>query len=100
MGIATDSLGSPGCIISGGRIDRTILFPCVRINSFAHVEQSVIMDDVTVGRHSRLRRVIVDKHVEIPPRTLIGYDLEHDRRRGLHVSDEGIVVVPKAFRFV
>lgn len=99
MGIATDSLVSPGCIISGGRIDRTILFPGVRINSFAHVEQSVIMDDVTVGRHSRLRRVIVDKHVEIPPRTLIGYDLEHDRRRGLHVSDEGIVVVPKAFRF-
>jgi len=99
MGTATDSLVSPGAIISGGRIHRTIMFPDVRINSFSHVEESVLMDGVQVGRYCRMKRTIVDKYVQIPARTEIGYDLELDRKRGFHVSDEGIVVVPKSYRF-
>jgi glucose-1-phosphate adenylyltransferase len=98
MGIATDSLVSPGCIISGGRIDRSILFPEVRINSFSFVEESVLFEGISVGRYCRIRRAIVDKGVEIPPRTEIGHDLERDRKR-FHVSKEGIVVVPKGFKF-
>jgi glucose-1-phosphate adenylyltransferase len=98
MGIATDSLVSPGCIISGGRIDRTVLFPDTRINSFSYVEESVLLDGVNVGRYCRLRRTIVDKGVEIPQRTEIGHDLERDRKR-FHVSKDGIVVVHKGFRF-
>ncbi len=94
MGTATDSLVSEGCIISGGRIDRSILSPGVRINSFAHVEESILMDGVDVGRHARIRRAIIDKGVHIPPGMEIGVDLAADRRR-FHVSDEGIVVVPK-----
>jgi glucose-1-phosphate adenylyltransferase len=94
MGIATDSLVSEGCIISGGRIDRTVLSPGVRVNSYAHVEESILMDEVDVGRHARIRRAIVDKGVQIPPGTEIGFDRDADRRR-FHVSDEGIVVVPK-----
>jgi glucose-1-phosphate adenylyltransferase len=94
MGTATDSLVSEGCIISGGRIDRSVLSPGVRINSFAHVEESILMDGVDVGRHARIRRAIIDKGVHIPPGMAIGVDLEADRRR-FHVSDEGIVVVPK-----
>lgn len=96
MGIATDSLVTPGCIVSGGRIDRTILGPSSRINSYAHVEESIIFDGVDVGRHARLRRVIVDKNVEIPPRVEIGFDHDADRRR-YHVED-GIVVIPKETR--
>jgi glucose-1-phosphate adenylyltransferase len=99
MGMATDSLVAPGSIISGGRINRTVLFPRVRINSFAQVEESVLMDDVEVGRYCRIRRTIVDKHVEVPPRTEIGFDPEADRKRGLHVSPEGITVVAKGHRF-
>jgi len=98
MGIATDSLVSQGCIISGGRISRTILSPDVRINSFSYVEESIIMDGVDVGRYCRIRRTIVDKGVRIPPRTEIGFDLEKDRQR-FHVSDEGITVVPKGYVF-
>jgi len=98
MGIATDSLVSEGCIISGGRIDRTVLSPGVRINSYSHVEECILMDDVSIGRHARVRRAIVDKGVQIPPGVEIGYDLEADRRR-FTVSDEGIVVVPKDARF-
>jgi glucose-1-phosphate adenylyltransferase len=97
MGIATDSLVSEGCIISGGRIDRTICSPQVRINSFAHVEECVLLDSVDVGRHARLRRTIVDKGVRIPPGTEIGFDPVEDARR-FSVSD-GIVVVPKGYRF-
>lgn len=99
MGFATDSLVSPGCIISGGRIHRSVLFPKVRINSFSAVEESILMDSVEVGRHCSIRRTIVDKHVTIPARTEIGYDLDADRARGLHVSDEGIVVIPKEYSF-
>ncbi|HEY7956909.1 MAG TPA: glucose-1-phosphate adenylyltransferase [Polyangia bacterium] len=97
MGIATDSLVSEGCIVSGGRIDRTVLSPGVRINSWAHVEESILMDDVQIGRHARLRRAIIDKGVVVPPEAEIGFDPEADRRR-FHVSDEGIVVVPKDAR--
>jgi glucose-1-phosphate adenylyltransferase len=98
MGIATDSLVSEGCIISGGRIDRSLLSPHVRINSFAHVEESILLENVTIGRHARVRRAIVDKNVVVPPRAEVGYDHDSDRRR-FHVSDDGIVVVPKGYRF-
>jgi len=94
VGIATDSLVSHGVIISGGRLHRTVLSPRVRVNSFAEVTDSVVFENVTIGRYARLRRCIIDKDVEIPPGTDIGYDLERDRQR-FHVSDKGIVVVPK-----
>jgi glucose-1-phosphate adenylyltransferase len=96
MGVATDSLVCEGVIISGGRIDRTIVGPASRVNSFAHVEESILFDGVDVGRHSRLRRVIVDKNVAIPPGTEIGYDPEADARRFTVV--DGIVVIPKDMR--
>jgi glucose-1-phosphate adenylyltransferase len=94
IGLATDSTVASGCIISGGTIHRSILFPRVRINSFSHVEECVLMDGVDVGRYARLRRVIADKGVRIPPRIEIGFDLEEDRKR-FHVSDGGVVVLPK-----
>ncbi len=94
IGIATDSMVASGCIISGGTIHRSILFPRVRINSFSHVEECVLMDGVEVGRYARLRRVIVDKGVRIPPKAEIGFDPEADRAR-FHISEGGIVVLPK-----
>jgi glucose-1-phosphate adenylyltransferase len=94
IGIATDSLVSEGCIISGGRIDGTILSPRVRVNSFAHVEESILFDDVNVGRYARLRKVICDKRIDIPQRMEIGYDRERDRARGFHVSEGGVTVIP------
>jgi glucose-1-phosphate adenylyltransferase len=96
-GRATDSLVSEGCIISGGRVDRSILSPKVRINSYAAVEGSILFENVNIGRHCRIRRAIIDKHVDIPAGTSIGYDLEEDRRR-FHVTDSGIVVIPKGMR--
>ena len=69
----------------------------VRVNSFAHVEESILLDGVDVGRHARVRRAIIDKGVRIPPNTEIGFDPEADARR-FTISD-GIVVVPKGYRF-
>jgi glucose-1-phosphate adenylyltransferase len=66
----------------------------VRVNSYSRVEESVLMDGVDVGRYARLRKVIVDKGVKIPPRTEIGFDPEGDRKR-FHVSEGGVVVLPK-----
>jgi glucose-1-phosphate adenylyltransferase len=66
----------------------------VRINSFSHVEECVLMDGVDVGRYARLKRVIVDKGVKVPPGMEIGFDLEEDRKR-YHVSEGGVVVIPK-----
>ncbi|HSP35499.1 MAG TPA: glucose-1-phosphate adenylyltransferase [Thermoanaerobaculia bacterium] len=94
IGIATDSLVSDGVIISGGTINRCVLHPRVRIHSYCDVDESILMDGVDVGRHSRIRRAIIDKGVKLPPGTTIGYDLELDRQR-FTVSDSGIVVVPK-----
>ncbi|MBV8516721.1 MAG: glucose-1-phosphate adenylyltransferase [Acidobacteria bacterium] len=94
IGIATDSLVSDGTIISGGTINRCVLHPRVRINSYADVDESILMESVEVGRHSKIRRAIIDKGVKIPPGTTIGYDLELDRQR-FTVTESGIVVVPK-----
>ena len=97
IGIATDSLVSDGCIISGGQIHKSVLAPAVRVNSFAHIEQCVLMERVKVGRYARLRRVIVDKDVELPAGIQIGFNPEEDRKR-FTVSEDGIVVIPKRAR--
>ncbi len=94
IGVATDSLVCDGVIVSGGHIDRSILSPRVRINSFSTVSESILFEGVQVGRRCRLRKVIVDKNVKIPPDMVIGYDPDLDRSRGFTVTENGIVVVP------
>jgi glucose-1-phosphate adenylyltransferase len=94
VGIATESLVSLGCIISGGRIHRSVLSNRVRVNSFSHIEECVIFEDVVIGRHARIRRAVIDKGVEIPSGAEVGFNLEADRKRW-YVSEGGIVVIPK-----
>ncbi len=67
----------------------------VRINSWSSVSDSVLMDDVTVGRHCQIHRAIIDKGVVIPPRTQIGLDPDEDRERGWVVTESGITVIGK-----
>ena len=75
---------------------RSILSPNVRVNSYALVENSILFDGVDVGRHCQIRKAIIDKDVQIPPNTTIGYDLDHDRQRGFVVTEQGVVVIAKA----
>lgn len=94
VGMATDSLVSEGCIISGGRINKTVLGPICRINSFAYVTDSVLNENVEIGRHAMIRNAVIDKHTVIAPGVKIGYDAEHDRKR-FTVTPGGIVVIPR-----
>ncbi|MEK6727067.1 MAG: glucose-1-phosphate adenylyltransferase [Candidatus Omnitrophota bacterium] len=94
VGLILDSIVSGGCIVSGGRVQRSILSPNVRINSYSQVYDSILMEGVNVGRYAKIKRAIVDKDVTIPKGRVIGYDLEEDRKR-FFVSDSGIVVVAK-----
>jgi glucose-1-phosphate adenylyltransferase len=94
-GEALDSIVCQGAILSGGSARQCVIGPGVRVNSYASVSESILFDDVNVGRHCRIRRAIVDKGVSIPSGTEIGYDLEADRRRGWTVTDSGIVVIAR-----
>jgi glucose-1-phosphate adenylyltransferase len=95
-GEALDSLVCSGCIVSGGQVRRSVLSPRVRVNSYAVVEDSILLDGVDVGRYCRVRRAIIDKEVKLPPYTVLGYDQEFDRRRGFAITEGGVVVVPKS----
>ena len=75
---------------------RSIMGTNCRINSFAHVEDSILFEGVDIGRHAKVRRAIIDKGVHIPPGVEIGYDHEHDRARGFTVSEGGVIVIAKA----
>jgi len=94
VGLMLDSIVSEGCVISGGRVQRSILAPNVRINSFSEVYDSILMESVNVGRYAKIKRAIIDKDVNIPQGTIIGFNLEEDKKR-FFVSESGIVVVAK-----
>lgn len=94
MGIAIDSIVAPGVIVSGGRVNRSVLAPFVRVNSYSEVDDSILMPGVNVGRYSRIRRAIVDEGVVLPENSRVGFDPEEDRSKGWLVTDSGITVVP------
>jgi glucose-1-phosphate adenylyltransferase len=94
VGMAVDSIIGAGCIVSGGRVERSVMSPRVRVNSYSLVTDSVIFPEVDIGRGARLHRCIVDKGVKIPPGERIGEDLERDRQRFV-VSEAGVVVVSR-----
>ena len=94
VGTATDSLVSPGCVVSGGRVHLSVLSPFVRINSFSHVTESILFENVNVGRHTKIHRAIIDKDVTIPEGMQIGFFPEEDRKR-FHVTESGIVVISR-----
>lgn len=98
VGMATNSLVSEGCIVSGGVISRCVLSPEVRINSYSQVTDSILMENVNVGRYSEIRKAIIDKNVDIPPYTKIGVNREEDMSRGFYVSQGGVTIVPKNAR--
>ena len=94
-GMAINSLVSEGCVISGGKITRCVLSPNVRVNSFSQVSDSILMEDVQIGRNAVIQKAIIDKVVKIPDYAKIGVDKDEDIRRGFFVSPGGVTVVPK-----
>ena len=95
VGRAVESLVSNGVVVSGGLVRQSVLSPGVRVNSWAAVERSVILDNTVVGRHAVVRNTIIDKNVVVPDGAAVGVDKEHDKARGFVVSAGGITVVGK-----
>jgi len=93
-GRVEDSIVGSGTVISGGNVVRSLVGRGVRVNSFSRVTDSIIMDNVDIGRYAELRRCIVDKDVKIPEGFRIGFDSVQDRQM-FTVSASGVVVVPK-----
>jgi glucose-1-phosphate adenylyltransferase len=94
-GVNIDSYVTGGCITSGSIVRRCILGPMCKINSYSLVEDSILFENVTVGRHTKIKRAIIDKGVMIPDGATIGYDHDEDLRRGYTITESGIVVVPR-----
>ena len=98
-GQALNSLVAGGVIISGGTVRDSVLFRRARVNSYSLVHRSVLFDEVEVGRNCIIQNAILDKDVIVPPGTKIGVNLEEDRARGFKITEKGVVVVPKGYRF-
>src|SRR5690554_3290038 len=98
-GQALNSLLAGGVIISGSTVRESVLARRVRTHSHSLVERSVLFDNVTVGRHALIRNAIIDKNVNIPEGTQIGVNPDDDRARGFTVTAQGVVAVPKGYRF-
>jgi glucose-1-phosphate adenylyltransferase len=94
QGRAIESMISPGVVVSGSLVERSVISPNVRINSWSHVEGSVLMEGVQVGRRAVIRNAILDKNVIVPEGAQIGVDLDRDRKL-YTVSDQGVVVIGK-----
>ena len=95
LGHAIDSFVSPGVIVSGGEIVRSIISPNTYVHSWAKIEDSVVMHGCRIGRYARVVKTILDKNVVVEEGAEVGVDLEHDIERGFTVTESGITVVPK-----
>jgi len=91
-GMAVDSMVSGGCVISGATVRHSLLFSNVKVNSFSLLENAVVLPDVRIGRHCRIRRAVIDKGCLVPPGTVIGEDPEQDSKR-FHLTPGGVVLV-------
>ena len=94
-GYAVDSIVSGGCIISGSTVRKSLLFSDVRVHSYSTLEQAVILPEVTIQRHCRLKKVIIDRGCIIPEGTVIGYDHKADAAKGYRVTDKGVTLVTR-----
>ncbi|MBF0354838.1 MAG: glucose-1-phosphate adenylyltransferase [Alphaproteobacteria bacterium] len=93
-GMAVDALVSGGCIISGATVRRSLLFSNVRVNSYANIEDAVILPDCDIGRNSVLKKVILDRGCLIPPGLVVGEDPELDAERFLR-TEGGVTLVTR-----
>ena len=95
-GQAISSLVSGGCIISGSSLRRSLLFTGVRVNSYASVENAVILPYVDIGRSARLRNVVIDRGVKIPEGLVVGDDPIEDARRFRYSTDKGVSLITQS----
>jgi glucose-1-phosphate adenylyltransferase len=94
-GQAIDSMVSGGCIISGSRVQNSLLFSNVRVHDYSVVEHCVVLPRARIGEHCTIRRAIIDEGAVVPDGTTIGVDPVADAQR-FHVTERGVVLVTSA----
>lgn len=94
-GYAVDSMVSGGCIISGGAVRKSLLFSDVRVHSYTLIEDSVLLPEVQVHRHAKIRKAIIDRACVIPEGMEIGLDPEQDKANGFRVTSKGVTLVTR-----
>ncbi|MRH22389.1 glucose-1-phosphate adenylyltransferase [Rhodovulum strictum] len=94
-GTAVSSMVSGGCIISGTEVRNSLLFTMVHTNSFSVLDHAVVLPYVTVGRHARLKNVVIDRGVVIPNGLIVGEDPEEDAK-WFRVSESGITLITQS----
>jgi glucose-1-phosphate adenylyltransferase len=95
-GMAVDSLVSSGVIISGASVTSSVIYSRVRANSWSSIQESVVLPEVTIGRHCEIRKAIIDRGCEVPEGMRIGVDPEEDRARGFRVTAGGVTLVTRS----
>jgi glucose-1-phosphate adenylyltransferase len=96
VGHAVNSVVSNGVIVSGALVRESVLSPGVRVEDYALMERSVIMDNTVVGANAVIQNAIIDKDVVVPDGAQVGVDKDHDLARGFVVSEGGVTVVGKS----
>ena len=91
-GSAVSSMVSGGCIISGTEVRNSLLFTGVHANSFSVLDHAVVLPYVTIGRHARLKNVVIDRGVTIPSGLVIGEEPEKDAKF-FRVSEGGVTLI-------
>ena len=94
-GMAVDSTVSGGCIVSGAHLRKSLLFSNVHVDCYSDIEESIILPDVVVGRHCKIRKAIIDRNCQITEGTEIGIDPEQDKANGFRVTGKGVVLVTR-----
>lgn len=94
VGMAVNSMVSGGCIVSGARVDQSMLFSNVRVDERSHIERSVIFPDVRIGAGCVIKRAIIDSRGVVPAGTRIGVDPAEDARR-FYISEKGVALVTR-----
>lgn len=86
-------------LITGGHVGSSVLSPKVKVEHDARVTESVLMQNVQIGAGATVHRCILDKNVVVPPGFTVGLDREQDLARGLTVTESGLTIAPKNYRF-
>lgn len=95
-GMAINSIVAAGCIVSGAVVRNSLLSQDVRVNSYSELDSSIVFSHVNIGRHCRIRRAIIDRDVQLPEGTVIGYDASEDKKN-YFVTPGGLTVVTRDY---
>jgi glucose-1-phosphate adenylyltransferase len=92
-GEAIQSMVSGDCVISGSSVLDSLIFSRTRVHSYSTVEASVVLPDVDIGEHCKIRNAIIDRGARVPAGTEIGIDIAADRERGFRITEAGRTLV-------